>query len=123
MTHYQFELSKDDESEVRLRLLDYDAQVIGEYLMTESTPGEGFTQIDQQPSTVSDMLKEIGINLSYWNLNKIFQPIGETGYFIKIQEDWSDNEKRLHKFYLINTKKKCVDCILISKHGWSVVLD
>ena len=43
---YQFELSKD-ESELRMRYLDSEKDIIDEYLMTETTPGEGFTKIEK----------------------------------------------------------------------------
>ena len=41
----------------------HEENIIVEYLMTETTPGEGFTNIDQQPSTISDVLKYLGIKL------------------------------------------------------------
>jgi hypothetical protein len=41
-----FELSKD-ESELRMRYFDSEKDIIDEYLMTETSPGEGFTQIDK----------------------------------------------------------------------------
>jgi len=60
---YQFELNKD-ESELKVRRLDFTkGTTIGEYLMTEANPGEGFTKIEQQPSIISDLLKELGIKL------------------------------------------------------------
>jgi hypothetical protein len=60
---YQFELNKD-ESELKVRRLDFKkGTTIGEYLMTETAPGEGFKKIDQQPSIISDMLKDLGIKL------------------------------------------------------------
>jgi hypothetical protein len=39
-----FKLSKD-ESELRVRNIDSEKKVIGEYVMTETTPGEGFINI------------------------------------------------------------------------------
>lgn len=62
--HFQFELS-ENENEVRVRHFDYkkSTTTIDEYLMTENTPGEGFTKIDQQPSNFSDLLKDLGIKL------------------------------------------------------------
>jgi hypothetical protein len=60
---YQFELNKD-ESELKVRRLDFTkGTAIGEYLMTEAVPGEGFTKIEQQPSIISDTLKDLGIKL------------------------------------------------------------
>ena len=61
---YQFELSKD-ESELRVRYLDSwnSATTINEWLMTETNPGDGFTIIEKQPSTFSDLLKDVGIKL------------------------------------------------------------
>jgi hypothetical protein len=41
-----FELSKD-ESELRLRYYELRNNIIEEYLMTETTPGKGFTKIDK----------------------------------------------------------------------------
>ena len=40
-----FELSKD-ESKLKMITEHWDANIIGEYLMTETNPGEGFTKID-----------------------------------------------------------------------------
>jgi hypothetical protein len=48
--------------------------------MTETTPGEGFTKIDQQPSTISDALKYLKIRL-HTNYDNV-HPLGETGYFL-----------------------------------------
>jgi hypothetical protein len=61
---YQFELSKD-ESEVRVRHVDIrnSATTINEWLMTETNPGDGFTIIEKKPSTISDLLKDVGIKL------------------------------------------------------------
>ena len=67
----QFELSVDrvdfklskDETKIKVITEDWANDIIGEYLMTETTPGEGFTKIDQQPSAISDVLKYLGIEL------------------------------------------------------------
>jgi hypothetical protein len=120
--NYQFELSKD-ESELRVRQLDFKkSTTIGEYLMTETTPGGGFTKIDQQPSTISDLLKDLGIKLQDQRLIEVLiQPLGETGYFLYHEEDRFHTGH--HKVYLINTKRKCVDSILISKQTWVPVVD
>ena len=55
-----FKLSKD-ESKLKMITEHLDEDFIGEYIMTETTQGEGFTNIDQQPSTISDVLKDLGI--------------------------------------------------------------
>jgi hypothetical protein len=62
--NFNFEMSKN-ESEVRVRHFDYEKSTttIDEYLMTENTPGEGFTKFFQQPSNFSDLLKDLGIKL------------------------------------------------------------
>jgi hypothetical protein len=64
--------------------MDYKkGSTIGEYLMTETTPGEGFTQIDDQPSTISDLLTDLGIELQdNMPLEALIQPLGGTGYFL-----------------------------------------
>jgi hypothetical protein len=85
--------------------------------MTESTPGEGFTIIDEQPSTISDLLKELGIKVQDQRpFGVMIHPLGDTGYFLYHEED------RYHtgyqKVYLINSTKKCVDSILLSKQTW-----
>jgi hypothetical protein len=50
--HFQFEL-RNDETELIVRRKEYKkGSTIGEYLMTETTPGDGFTQIAEQPSTI-----------------------------------------------------------------------
>jgi hypothetical protein len=120
--YYQFELSKD-ECELRVRHLDFKkSTTIGEYLMTETTPGGGFTKIDQQPSTISDLLKDLGIKLQDQRLIEVvIQPLGETGYFLYHEEDRFHTGH--HKVYLINTKRKCVDSIIISKKTWVPVVD
>ena len=40
-----FKLSKDG-SKLKIKTEDWDANIIGEYIMTETTPGEGFKNID-----------------------------------------------------------------------------
>jgi hypothetical protein len=119
---YQFELNKD-ESELRVRRLDFTkGTTIGEYLMTEAAPGEGFTKIDQQPSIISDMLKDLGIKLQDQRpFEVLVQPLGETDYFLYHEEDRSHTGR--HKVYLINKDRKCVDSILISKQNWVPVVD
>ena len=61
---YHFELSKD-ESEIRVRQLKFNnnSTTRVEWFMTETTPGDGFTIIHQQPSAISDLLKDVGIKL------------------------------------------------------------
>ena len=51
----------------------------------------------------------------------MIQPLGETGYFLYHEEDRFHTGH--HKVYLINTKRKCVDSIIISKETWIPVVD
>lgn len=106
-----------------MRHLDFKkSATIGEYLMTETAPGGGFTKIDQQPSTISDLLKDLGIKLQDMRLIEVLiQHLGETGYFLYHEEDKFNTGH--HKVYLINTIKKCVDSIIISKQNWIPVVD
>jgi len=115
-------LSKD-ESELRVRELDSDkTKKIGEYLMTEATQGEGFTKIDQQPSTIPDLLKDLGIKLQdQEHFEVMIKPLGETGYFLYHEESRSHTGNQ--KVYLINTKRNSVDSIIISKQDWVPVVD
>jgi hypothetical protein len=119
---YQFELSKY-ESELRVRRLDFSkGTTIGEYLMTEAKPGKGFTKIEQQPSIISDLLKELGIKLQdQRGFEVLIQSLGETDYFIYHEEDRSHTG--YNKVYLINKERKSVDSILITKQNWIPVLD
>jgi hypothetical protein len=72
-----------------LRELDFKngTGTILENLMTEDTPGEGFIKIDQQPSTISDLLKELGIKLlDQRSIDELIQPLGESGYLLYHEE-------------------------------------
>jgi hypothetical protein len=67
-------------------------------------------------------LKDLGIKLQDQRLIEVLiQPLGQTGYFLYHEED------RFHtgynKVYMINTKRKCVDSIIISKETWIPVVD
>jgi hypothetical protein len=62
--------------------MDRETELIGEYLMTENIQGEGFTKIEKSSSSISDLLKDLDINMLNRNINEIFQPLGETGYFL-----------------------------------------
>jgi hypothetical protein len=70
-----------------VRHFDYknSTTTIDEYLMTENTPGEGFTKIDQQPSDFSDLLKDLGIKLYNKALKEFIFPLGETGYYMFVE--------------------------------------
>lgn len=47
-----------------MRQLDFKKNtIIVEFLMTETTPGEGFTTIEQQFSAISNLLKDLAIKL------------------------------------------------------------
>jgi hypothetical protein len=47
-----------------VRQLDFKKRTtINEYLMTETIPGEGFKNINKEPPTISDLLKDLGIKL------------------------------------------------------------
>jgi hypothetical protein len=72
-----------------LRELDFKngTVTILEYVMTEDTPGEGFIQIDQHPSTISDLLKDLGIKLQdQRSIDELIQPLGESGYLLYHEE-------------------------------------
>jgi hypothetical protein len=72
--------------------------------MTETTPGDGFTQIDEQPSTISDLLRDLGIKLQDNRpLEMLIQPLGETGYFLYHEENRTHTGD--HKVYLINSER------------------
>ena len=82
--------------------------------MTETTPGQGFTNIDLLSSTISDMLKDLGIKMkSNKDIYELIHSLGETGYLLYHEEDLS--RTGYNKFHLINTKRKSVDSILLSK--------
>jgi hypothetical protein len=123
MEYYNFELSKD-ESEVRVRNLDFKnrSTMIFEWLMTETNPGDGFTIIEKQPSTISDLLKDVGIKLQNGRyIEDKIKILGETGYFLYHETDTSKTGH--HKVYLINSQRKSVDSIIISKETWIPVVD
>jgi hypothetical protein len=68
---------------VRQLVFYNDATTIFEWLMTENNPGDGFTIIEKQPSTISDLLKDVGIKLQSGRpIEDIIKILGETGYFL-----------------------------------------
>ena len=93
---------------------------IAEYLMTESSPGEGFTKIVKQPSIISDLLKELSIEINDLCEDMIL-PLGETEYFIFY--DYTAVDVSIYKVYLINKKRKCVESIIISNLKWHPVVN
>lgn len=95
---------------------------IVERLITETSPGEGFNKIEQQPSSISDMLNDLSIKIQdRAEIKKLINPLGENGYFL-YHEDNSFHSGQ-NKVYLINTKRKSVDSIIISKQTWVPVVD
>jgi hypothetical protein len=91
--------------------------MINEWLMTETNPGDGFTIIEKKPSTISDLLKDVGIKLqSRRTIKEMIKILGETGYFLYHEIDISGAKN--DKVYLININKRCVDSILISKQSF-----
>jgi hypothetical protein len=51
----------------------------------------------------------------------LIQPLGDTGYFLYHEENRLQTGH--NNFYLIDTKMKCVDSILISKQSWLPIVD
>jgi hypothetical protein len=95
---------------------------IVEFLMTETNPGDGFTIIEQQPSTISDLLKDVGIKMkSDRPIKQIIKILGETGYFL--YHELNNYETGNDKVYLINTNRRCIDSILVSKQSFVPVVD
>ena len=88
--------------------------------MTETSPGEGFTKIDKQPSIISDLLKELSIEINNLSEDMIL-PLGETEYFIC--NDYTAVDVSIYKVYLINKKRKCVESIIISNLKWYPVVN
>lgn len=107
-----------------MRQLDFmnSATTIFEWLMTETNPGDGFTIIEQQPTTISDLLRDVGIKLQKKRpIENIIKILGETGYFLYHEFDYSETGNC--KIFLINTKRRCIDSILISKQSFVPVVD
>lgn len=96
--------------------------MINEWLMTETKTGDGFTIIEKQPSTISDLLKDVGIKLyKDSRIKDLIHLFGETGNFLYY--DSMRHETKINKYYLINTKKRCIDSILLSKQKYIANFD
>ena len=95
--------------------------MINEWLMTETKTGDGFTIIEKQPSNISDLLKDVGIKLyKDSRIKDMIHFFGETGNFLYY--DSMRHETKINKYYLINTKKRCIDSILFRSRNISPIL-
>ena len=90
--------------------------------MTETKTGDGFTIIEKQPSTISDLLKDVGIKLyKDSHIKDMIHFFGETGNFLYF--DFMKDQTGINKYYLINTKKRCIDSIILSKQRFFPIFD